>query len=641
MKESKKGELKMAKKQFKAESKKLLDMMVNSIYTHKEIFLRELISNASDALDKLYFKAMQEHSGDFSKDDLEIFITADKDSRIITITDNGIGMTKDELENNLGVIAKSGSYDFKTENEKTDDIDVIGQFGVGFYSSFMVAKKITVVSKAYGEDVAYKWVSSGADGYTITECEKDSHGTVITLEIKDNTENEKYDEFLEQYKVQELVKKYSDYIRYPIKMEVEKSVPVETDDENASPEYKTVKEVETLNSMVPLWHKNKNEITDEEYNNFYKDNFHDYSDPIKVIHSKTEGQVSYDSLMFIPSKAPYDYYSKDYEKGLALYTSGVLIQEKCKDLLPDHYSFVKGLVDSADLSLNISREILQHDYQLKIIAKAIEKKITSELKKMLSNEREKYEEFFKAFGVQLKYGVYADFGKNKDSLKDLLIYVSSFEDKYTTLAEYILRMKDSQDTIYYACGESVDKIKLLPQTEMLNAKGYEVLYLTDNVDEFAIQMLMEYDGKKFKNICDGNLDLSTDEEKEALKTKNESKKELLEAVKEALKDFVTDVKFTDKLVNGAVCLSSEGYLSMEMEKILKQMPNANEMMKAQLVLEINAEHKVAEKLESLYNDDKEALGDFAKLLYYQARLVSGLDIENPSEFSSLIMRFAL
>lgn len=641
MKESKKGELKMAKKQFKAESKKLLDMMVNSIYTHKEIFLRELISNASDALDKLYFKAMQEHSGDFSKDDLEIFITADKDSRIITITDNGIGMTKDELENNLGVIAKSGSYDFKTENEKTDDIDVIGQFGVGFYSSFMVAKKITVVSKAYGQDVAYKWVSSGADGYTITECEKDSHGTVITLEIKDNTENEKYDEFLEQYKVQELVKKYSDYIRYPIKMEVEKSVPVETDDENATPEYKTVKEVETLNSMVPLWHKNKNEITDEEYNNFYKDNFHDYSDPIKVIHSKTEGQVSYDSLMFIPSKAPYDYYSKDYEKGLALYTSGVLIQEKCKDLLPDHYSFVKGLVDSADLSLNISREILQHDYQLKIIAKAIEKKITSELKKMLSNEREKYEEFFKAFGVQLKYGVYADFGKNKDSLKDLLIYVSSFEDKYTTLAEYVLRMKDSQDTIYYACGESVDKIKLLPQTEMLNAKGYEVLYLTDNVDEFAIQMLMEYDGKKFKNICDGNLDLSTDEEKEALKTKNESKKELLEAIKEALKDFVTDVKFTDKLVNGAVCLSSEGYLSMEMEKILKQMPNANEMMKAQLVLEINAEHKVAEKLEALYNDDKEALGDFAKLLYYQARLVSGLDIENPSEFSSLIMRFAL
>lgn len=630
----------MAKKQFKAESKKLLDMMVNSIYTHKEIFMRELISNASDALDKLYFKEMQEHIG-ASKDDFYIEITADKENRIITIADNGIGMTKDELENNLGVIAKSGSLDFKKENEKAEDIDVIGQFGVGFYSAFMVAKKITVVSRSYGEDIAHKWVSSGADGYTITECEKESGGTVITLEIKDNAENENYDEFLEQYKIKELIKKYSDYIRYPIKMEVEKSIPVQKENKDAEPEYTTVKETETLNSMVPLWHKNKNEITEEEYNEFYKDRFHDFEEPVKVIHSKTEGQVSYDSLMYIPKRAPFDYYSKDYEKGLALYTSGVLIQEKCKDLLPDHFSFVKGLVDSADLSLNISREILQQDHQLKIIAKAIEKKICSELKKMLSNEREKYEEFFKTFGIQLKFGIYNDYGMHKDSLKDLLIYVSSAEQKYTTLAEYVLRMKGGQDTIYYACGDSVEKIKLLPQCEMVSDKGYEILYMTDNVDEFALQMLMEYDGKKFKNICDGTLDLSTDEEKEQLKAKNEESKELLGFLKEALGGTVTDVKFTDKLKSGAVCLSSEGYLSMEMEKVLKSMPNANDMMKAQLVLEINSDHKVNEKISALYESDKDTLKEFAKLLYYQARLLSGLEIDNPSEFSELIMKFAI
>ncbi|MGN0174055.1 MAG: molecular chaperone HtpG, partial [Acutalibacteraceae bacterium] len=635
----------MAKKQFKAESKKLLDMMINSIYTHKEIFMRELISNASDALDKLYFKKLGEHNGDFSKDDLCINITADKEKRTITIADNGIGMTKDELENNLGVIAKSGSLDFKTENEKTEDIDVIGQFGVGFYSAFMVAKKITVESKAYGEDTAHKWVSSGADGYTITDCEKDDCGTVITLEIKENTENDSYDEFLEQYKIKELVKKYSDYIRYPIKMEVEKSVPVETDDkdgeEDKEPEFTTVKEIETLNSMVPLWHKNKNEISEDEYNQFYKDRFHDYEDPAKVIHSKTEGQVSYDSLMFIPKRPPYDFYTKDYEKGLALYANGVLIMEKCKDLLPDHFSFVKGLVDSADLSLNISREILQHDHQLKIIAKAIDKKICSELKKMLSNERENYEEFFKAFGIQLKFGVYNNYGMYKDSLKDLLIYISSAEEKYTTLAEYVLRMKDGQDTIYYACGDSIDKIKLLPQTEAVKDKGYEILYMTDNVDEFALQMLMEYDGKKFKNICDGALDLDTEEEKEQLKTKNEEAKDMLGFIKESLKDEVTDVKFTDKLKSSAVCLSSEGYLSMEMEKVLKTMPNANDSMKAQLVLEINSNHSINDKLNKLYNDDKETLKKFAKLLYYQARLISGLEIENPSEFSNLICEFAI
>ena len=633
----------MAKKQFKAESKKLLDMMINSIYTHKEIFMRELISNASDALDKLYFKEMSEHNGDFSKEDLRIELSADKENRTIVIDDNGIGMTKDELENNLGVIAKSGSLDFKTENEKSDDIDVIGQFGVGFYSAFMVAKKITVVSKAYGSDQTYMWVSSGADGYTIKECEKDTNGTTITLEIKDNAENEDYDAFLEQYKIKELVKKYSDYIRYPIKMEVEKSVPVESenkDDKDAEPKYTTVKEVETLNSMVPLWHKNKNEIKPEEYNQFYKDKFHDFEDPLHVIHSKTEGQVTYDSLMFIPKHPPFDFYTKDYEKGLALYTSGVLIMDKCKDLLPDHFSFVKGLVDSADLSLNISREILQHDHQLKIIAKAIDKKICSELKKMLSNEREKYEEFFKAFGMQLKFGVYNNYGMYKDSLKDLLMYVSSAEEKYTTLKEYVMRMKDGQDTIYYASSDSIDKIKLLPQYESVKDKGYEILYMTDNVDEFAVQMLMEYDGKKFKNICDGTLDLDSDEEKEKLKNKNEESKDLLGFIKESLNGEVTDVKFTDKLKSSAVCLSSEGFLSMEMEKVLKSMPNANGM-KAQLVLEINSNHSINDKLNKLYSDDKDTLKKFAKLLYYQARLISGLEINNPTEFSELINEFAI
>ena len=633
----------MAKKQFKAESKKLLDMMINSIYTHKEIFMRELISNASDALDKLYFKEMSEHNGDFSKEDLRIELSADKENRTIVIDDNGIGMTKDELENNLGVIAKSGSLDFKTENEKSDDIDVIGQFGVGFYSAFMVAKKITVVSKAYGSDQAYMWVSSGADGYTIKECEKDTNGTTITLEIKDNAENEDYDAFLEQYKIKELVKKYSDYIRYPIKMEVEKSVPVESenkDDKDTEPKYTTVKEVETLNSMVPLWHKNKNEIKPEEYNQFYKDKFHDFEDPLHVIHSKTEGQVTYDSLMFIPKHPPFDFYTKDYEKGLAHYTSGVLIMDKCKDLLPDHFSFVKGLVDSADLSLNISREILQHDHQLKIIAKAIDKKICSELKKMLSNEREKYEEFFKAFGMQLKFGVYNNYGMYKDSLKDLLMYVSSAEEKYTTLKEYVMRMKDGQDTIYYASSDSIDKIKLLPQYEAVKDKGYEILYMTDNVDEFAVQMLMEYDGKKFKNICDGTLDLDSDEEKEKLKNKNEESKDLLGFIKESLNGEVTDVKFTDKLKSSAVCLSSEGFLSMEMEKVLKSMPNANGM-KAQLVLEINSNHSINDKLNKLYSDDKDTLKKFAKLLYYQARLISGLEINNPTEFSELINEFAI
>ena len=630
----------MAKKQFKAESKKLLDMMINSIYTHKEIFLRELISNASDALDKLYFKKMAEHS-DFTKSDFYIEIQVDKENKTIKIIDNGIGMSKDDLENNLGVIAKSGSLDFKKQNEDAEDIDVIGQFGVGFYSAFMVAKKITVESKAYAYETAYKWVSSGVDGYTITECEKASTGTIVTIEIKDDTENEKYSEFLEEYKIKALVKKYSDYIRYPIKMEVEVSVPIENNDKDAKPKYETKIEVQTLNSMVPLWHKNKNEIKDEEYEQFYKDRFHDYEAPLKVIHSKTEGQVSYDSLMFIPKRPPFDYYTKDYEKGLALYTSGVMIMEKCKDLLPDHYSFVKGLVDSADLSLNISREILQHDHQLKIIAKAIEKKITSELKKMLSNEREKYEEFFKAFGVQLKFGVYNEFGAHKDTLKDLLIYISSNEEKYTTLSEYVMRMKDGQDTIYYACGESVEKIKLLPQTEAVKAKGYEILYMTDNVDEFAVQMLMEFEGKKFKNICDGNLDLDTDEEKEQINKKNEEEKEKLEFMKEALGDKVSQVKYTDKLTSSAVCLSSEGYLSMEMEKILKQMPNNDGMMKAQIVLEINSDHSVNEKINKLYNDDKETLKKFTKLLYYQARLISGLEIDNPQEFSNLICEFAI
>ena len=624
----------MRKKQFKAKNKKLLDMMINSIYTNKEIFIRELISNASDAIDKLYFKSLTDDSVGLSKGDFAIIVDTDKDARTITITDNGIGMTADELESNLGTIAKSGSLNFKQDNEeaKENDIEVIGQFGVGFYSSFMVASKVEVVSRAFGESVAHKWVSEGADGYTIEECEKDEAGTVITLFIKEDTENDDFSQFLEEYRLSELIKKYSDYIRYPIKMAMTHSVP----DEEKEGEYKEEVTVDTLNSMIPLWRKNKSEITEEEYNEFYKNKFMDFENPLAVIHSKTEGQATFDALIYIPSRPPYDFYSKEYEKGLQLYTNGVLIMDKCSDLLPDYFSFVKGIVDSADLSLNISREILQQDYQLKIIAKAIDKKIKNELKKMLSNDRDKYEKFFETFGVQLKWGLYANYGADKDSLKDFILFKSSKDDKYVTLKEYVESMAEGQDTIYYACGESAEKIALLPQTEAVKAKGYDVLCFTDDVDEFAIQMLMEYDGRKFANICKDELNLNSEEEKKALDEKNEASKDMLEEMKSYLDGEVSSVKFTNSIGNHAVCLSAEGYVSLEMAKVLSQMPGGNQGMKAQLVLEINSEHKLAEKLFELFANDRDKLKAYTKILYNQARLISGLQVENPTEFADMV-----
>lgn len=626
--------IRMRKKQFKAESKKLLDMMINSIYTNKEIFIRELISNASDAIDKLYFKSLTDTSVGMNKDDFEIFLSADKENRTFTISDNGIGMTAEELESNLGTIAKSGSLNFKKENEdaKENDIEVIGQFGVGFYSSFMVAKRVEVVSKAYGEDVAHKWVSEGADGYTLEECEKDKPGTVITLYMKDDTENEDYSHFLEQYTITELVKKYSDYIRYPIKMEATHSVP----DPDKEGEYKEETAVETLNSMVPLWRKNKNEITPEEYNEYYKAKFFDYHDPLDVIHFKSEGTATFDSIIYIPSAAPMDYYSKDYEKGLALYTNGVMIMEKCADLVPDYFSFVKGIVDSADLNLNISRETLQQDYQVKIIAKAIDKKIKSELKKMLAKDREKYEKFFDTFGVQIKWGVYADYGAEKDGLKDLMMFKSVKDGKYVTLKEYMDAMPEGQEKIYYACGDTPEKIVLLPQTEAVKSKGFDVLCFTDDVDEFAVQMLMEYEGKQFANICKDDLNLASEEEKKALDEKNKGAKDMLEEMKGYLGDEVTAVKFSDSLGSHAVCLSSEGYVSLDMAKVLSRMPGGSNGVKAQLVLEINSDHAIAEKLFRLFAEDKDKLQKYTKILYNEARLVSGLEIENPTEFADMV-----
>lgn len=622
----------MKTKQFKAESKKLMDMMINSIYTHKEIFLRELISNASDALDKLYFKSLTDTSIGLNRDDFVIRLEADKDSRTLKVIDNGCGMTEEELEANLGTIAKSGSFSFKNENEKTEDVDIIGQFGVGFYSAFMVSDCVTVESKSYGAEKAYRWTSKGADGYTVEECEKDDFGTVVTLHIKDDTDDEKYSDYLERYTLERLVKKYSDYIRHPIKMTVDESRLKEGSED----EYETVSVDKTLNSRVPIWKKNKSEITPEEYNAFYTDKFYDYEEPRRVIHSKTEGSATYSALLFIPKHAPFDYYTKDYEKGLALYSRGVLIMEKCKDLLPDYFSFVKGLVDSEDLSLNISREMLQHDAQLKLIAKTVEKKIKNELEKMLENEREEYEEFFKTFGIQLKFGVYNSYGMNRDVLKDLLMFTSSYEKKLVTLKEYIARLKDSQDKIYYACGETVEKIEMLPQTERVKDKGFEILYLTENVDEFCLKMLGEYEGKQFLNICDEKLDLDSEEEKNELKEKNEGSKELLDKIKDALDGDVSEVRFTNKLKNYAVCLTSEGNLSLEMEKVLNSMPN-DQKVKAEIALEINASHPICEKLEEFKEKgDDESIKAYAKLLYAQGCLISGVSVKDPAELSKLI-----
>ena len=630
----------MGTKQFKAESKRLLEMMIHSIYTHKEIFLRELISNASDAIDKLYFKSLTDDKVGLSKDDFAIWIDIDKDARTLKITDNGIGMTEEELEANLGTIANSGSFKFKSENKLEEDNQIIGQFGVGFYSAFMVAKKVTVISKAYGSDKAFRWESEGVDGYTITEDDKESVGTVIILELLDDTDDEKYGEFLDEYRIKGLVKKYSDYSRFPVKMKMQHSRPKEQSEEdkaaNKPVEYEDYIEVETLNSMVPLWKKSKSELKEEDYKHFYTEKFFDYNEPLKYAHVKNEGVPSYNALLYIPSKAPFDYYSKEYEKGLQLYSNGVLIMDKCADLLPDYFSFVKGLVDSEDLSLNISREMLQHDRQLKVIAKSIEKTVSSELKKMLKNEREKYEEFWKAFGMQIKYGIYSDYGMNKDKLQDLLLFASSNEGKLVTLDEYVTAMREEQKYIYYATGESIARIEQLPQTELVKDSGFEILYLTDNIDEFAVKVINKYKDKEFKNVSADDLGLETPEKKEELKAKEEESADMLKTLADALDGKVTKVTLSQRLKSHPVCLTSEGEITLEMEKVLNSLPN-DQQVHAQRVLEINPEHEIFGKLKAISEaGDTEKLGKYAKLLYTQALMIEGMPVEDPVEFSNLV-----
>lgn len=621
----------MKNKQFKAESKKLLDLMINSIYTNKEIFLRELISNASDAIDKLYYRSLTDKKIKVDTNKLEIKVNIDKEKREITIEDNGCGMTNVELESNLGTIAKSGSLAFKEEN-KDKNIDIIGMFGVGFYSAFMVSSEVSVLSKSIDSNDAYIWKSKGAEGYTIEPSKKDTNGTIITLKIKEDTEEEKYSDFLEEYKIKSIIKKYSDYIRYPIKMNVEKRQLKE----GTKDEYITTYEEETINSMIPIWKKNKKEVSEAEYNTFYNDKFLDYDKPLKTIHSKVEGQCTYDALLYIPSHLPYDFYTKEYEKGLQLYSNGVLIMEKCPDLIPDYFSFIKGLVDTEDLSLNISREMLQQDHSVKLIAKSLEKKIKKELENMLKNEREKYETFFKTFGMQIKFGIYSDYGMNKDNLKDLLMFYSSTEKKLVTLDEYVSRMKEGQKKIYYACGESNDKVDSMPQVELLKDKGYEILYLTEYVDEFALQALMEYKEKTFANVSTDNLDLDSQEEKEELQKTNEESKAMFTLMKEALKgENIEEIKFTHRLKNHPVCLTTEGNLSLEMEKVLNALPNDNQVQ-AKIVMEINESHPIAQKLKTLYNNNEEELKKYTKILYSQARLIEGLPITNPTEISNLI-----
>lgn len=624
----------METKQFKAESKRLLDMMINSIYTHKEIFLREVISNASDAIDKLYFKSLTDTSVGMNKSDFAINLAVDKDKRTLTISDNGIGMTEEDLENNLGTIANSGSFAFKKDNDLGDDVDIIGQFGVGFYSTFMVAKEVTVVTKAYGSEQAYKWQSNGVDGYTVEPCEKpDGVGTTITLLMKDDTDDDKYSTYLDEHQIQSLVKKYSDYIRFPIRMEIEHTHYHEDGEES-----EVHKAVETLNSMTPIWKKNKNELKEEDYNNFYVEKFFDYEPPITHIHSKNEGICTYDALLYIPARAPFDYYSKDYEKGLQLYSSGVMIMEKCADLLPDYFSFVKGVVDSEDLSLNISRELLQHDRQLKMIEKNLEKAIKNELKKLMKNDREKYEKFFKVFGLQFKFGIYQSYGAANEMLQDLLMFPSSFEGKNVTLDEYVERMKDEQKYIFYACGESNERIEKLPQLEKVKEKGYEVLYCTQDIDEFALKVLMKYKDKEFKSISDADLDLDTEEEKEQAKKLDEENKDMFEFMQKAIADKVKTVRLSSKLKSHPVCLSSDGGpITIEMEKVLNAMPqNSGEKVKAEKALEINPEHPIFAKLKELFESDKDKLGDYTKLLYDQALLIEGMSIDDPVEFANLV-----
>ena len=613
----------MSKRQFKAESKKLLDLMINSIYTNREIFLRELVSNASDALDKIYYESLTNKKIKVDKKKLFVKLSIDKEKRLLTIEDNGIGMNRDELSENLGTIAKSGSLAFKEGLTKKDKINIIGQFGVGFYSSFMVADKVTVESKKAGEKEAYKWVSAGADGYEITEIDKEESGTKIILHIKENEKEENYDEFLEEFKIKSLIKKYSDYVTYPIKME-------EKDEKTG----KTTLS-DPINSMIPLWKKNKSKIKEDEYYNFYQEKFFDYAKPLKVIHTKAEGLVSYDALMFIPAMPPYDFYNKDYKKGLELYSNGVLIMQHCEDLLPDYLNFVKGVVDSPDLSLNISREMLQQNRQLKVIAKTIEKKILKELKDMLKNDREMYEAFFKTFGVNIKYGIYDNYGAKKDELKDLVIFYSSKEKKNITLKEYVDKMKKDDDTIYYACGETTDKIDMMPQVESLKDNDKEVLYLTDYVDEFVLKMLDKYEDKKFINVASNDFDLSSDSEKEELKKKNEEDSKMFTYMKDCIEDKVSEIRYTNKLKKHPLCLTSEGEVTTQMQKVINAMPT-DEHVDAKLILEINENHEIAKKIKDLYENDKEMLKKYTKILYDEARLIEGLPIENTTELSSLV-----
>ncbi|OFH98001.1 chaperone protein HtpG [Clostridium acetireducens DSM 10703] len=619
----------MEKKEFKAESKRLLDLMINSIYTNKEIFLRELISNASDAIDKIYYKTLKDENLQFNKDDYYINIVSDKENRILKVIDTGIGMTKEELEDNLGTIAKSGSLAFKNENEIKDGYDIIGQFGVGFYAAFMVADTVTVISKALGSEEAYKWESNGADGYTIENCTKDSVGTEIILKIKENTEDENYDEYLEESTLKNIIKKYSDFIRYPIKMFVTKT-KLKEGTEN---EYEEYKEEETINSMVPIWRKNKNELTEEDYNNFYLEKHYGFDNPVKHIHISAEGIIRYNAILFIPERIPFDYYTKEYEKGLGLYSNGVLIMDKCPDLLPDYFSFVKGMVDSEDLSLNISREMLQQDRQLKLIAKNIKNKIKSELLDLLKKDREKYEKFYESFGRQLKYGVYSDFGTNKDVLQDLLMFYSSKEKKLVTLDEYVSRMTEEQKYIYYASGESNERIEKLPQTDLLKDKGFEILYFTDDIDEFAIKMLMSYKDKEFKSVSSGDLGIEEKDNENNKDSKDNANKELFVSMKELLSGKVKDVRESKRLKNHPVCLANDGEISIEMEKILNSMPN-NQDIKADKVLEVNANHDIFKVLKDAYENDKDKLKLYTELLYNQALLIEGLPIEDPVEFTN-------
>lgn len=627
----------MKKKAFKAESKKLMDLMINSIYTNKEIFLREIISNASDAIDKLHYMSLTDKDIKVDTSKFNIHITPDKENKTLTISDNGIGMTEEELENNLGTIAKSGSSDFKENNEHKENIDIIGKFGVGFYSAFMVANKVEVISKKYGTDKANKWTSSGIDGYEIEPATKEDYGTDIILYLKDDAEDEKYSKYLEEYEISTLIKKYSDYITYPITMyETHKHLKPKKDEKDPD-EYEEHTELTTLNSLIPIWKKDKTKITDEEYNTFYSDKFFDYEEPLAHIHTKAEGTIEYTSLVYIPSHAPFDYYTKEYEKGLQLYSNGVLITDKCSDLLPDYFSFVKGVVDSPDLSLNISRETLQQNRILKTIANSIESKIKKELETMRDEDRAKYEKFYTAFGMQIKYAVYNNYGIDKDKVKDLVMFISSNDKKYTTLKEYVSRMKEDQKDIYYACGETVDKIDLLPQVEAAKEKGYEILYCTEYVDEFALMTLRSYEEKEFKNVCSENANLETEEEKKELEEKNTEAKEMFTFMQESIPD-VKAIKFTNKLKNHPVCLSSEGDISVEMEKTMKNMPFDNGVT-ASKVLEINENHEIAKKIKELYANNKEELKNYTKILYAEARLIEGLSIENPTEISNLICEY--